>query len=805
MADFLLRPPTIPPIYGSNPSTQSPKRPKHVSTASQPAEQTLVHTVSQKVKEAASLWRSWKDGVSAEEREKARLLEERTNILYLRMKSAETLKQWQAAAQELDALEGNDDWKRDDDSGDYNPKLIEERLQALNEARERRDIRTMMHLIRTSLSRDLGGMGNVDLYRHSYLGTKSLIERYVEATIETINAAIDYSASDKGIPYRDLLEGMLLARQSFGRSALLLSGGGTFGMAHVGVLKALFEAQLLPRIISGASAGSIVCAVMCTRTDEEIPQLLKEFPYGDLAVFEAQDSQDGLLDHFRRLLTEGCWSDIAHLRRVMRSMMGDITFQEAYNRTRRILNICVSSASVYELPRLLNYVTSPNVMIWSAVAASCSVPLIFDSSPLLVKDPVTGEHRQWNPSPQRFIDGSVDNDLPMTRLAEMFNVNHFIVSQVNPHVTPFLSKDDYLSPENKRARKSANSSDDMDWLYTCTSLARDEALHRLQFMAEMGFFPNMMTKFRSILSQKYSGNINILPDLSLDNLPVLLRNPTVDFMLKCCLVGERATWPKLSRIRDSCAIELALDRAVHRLRTRVVFSESQSNLRSITSHKSSLRLNPHGQTAAQQHLGVLGASQGQKRQRRRSGGSLLMLPGTGLALDSELTDDDTAEEERLEIASRRPGFASSTSLRKPQLKRSSMSQTHVPQLSSQAQAHIQQIPVFNFSKPLTPPSSVSGEADATDVAARTSFPEATLPAVLVNDRAARARPTLGHVISPVDEVETSEPNHTSETEVEQGTDESDPDDSQSALAEDAAKSVDHGALRPALHVIGGFW
>jgi TAG lipase/steryl ester hydrolase/phospholipase A2/LPA acyltransferase len=53
--------------------------------------------------------------------------------------------------------------------------------------------------------------------------------------------------------------------------------------------------------------------------------------------------------------------------RVMRDLLGDMTFQEAYNRTRRILNIPVSTSSLYELPRLLNYITAPNVMIWSAV------------------------------------------------------------------------------------------------------------------------------------------------------------------------------------------------------------------------------------------------------------------------------------------------------------------------------------------------------------------------------------------------------------------------------------------------------
>ncbi|KAM0459999.1 hypothetical protein ACHAPV_000250 [Trichoderma viride] len=802
MADLLLGTSPIRPIYSSSNSPKSPKRPKS-SLSSQPlpyVDRTLLRTVSKTVKGAANLLRSWKDGMSNEEREQARLVEERKNILYLRMKSAETLKQWQAAAQELDALEGNDDWKQDPDSGDYNPKLIEERLRALDEARESHDIRTMMHLIRTSLSRDLGGMGSVDLYRHSYLGTKTLIERYVESTIETIDAAIVHNATDQGIAHKDLLEGMLLARQSFGRSALLLSGGGTFGMAHVGVLKSLFENQLLPRIISGASAGSIVCAVMCTRTDEELPQLIKEFPYGDLAVFEAQDNQDGLLDHFRRLLTEGCWSDIAHLRRVMRGMMGDITFQEAYNRTRRILNICVSSASVYELPRLLNYVTSPNVMIWSAVAASCSVPLIFNASPLLVKDPITGDHRQWNPTPQRFIDGSVDNDLPMTRLAEMFNVNHFIVSQVNPHVTPFLSKDDHLSPENKHVIKSASTGDDADWLYTCTSLARDEALHRLQFMAEMGFFPNMMTKFQSILSQKYSGNINILPDMSLDNLPVLLSNPSVDFMLQCCLAGEKATWPKLSRIRDSCAIELALDRAVHRLRTRVVFSESQSNLRSLVSYMGSLRQHKHDQAFDQPNLGLPVASHGQKRQRRRSGGSLLMLPGAGLALESDITDSDTAEEERLEMASRGRGFLAPNPLRKPQLKRSSMSQTHVPQLAA-AQSRSQPNPIFSFSRPLTPPHSVNGELDTAD-SANIILLKPRGPIPFDDGKDDLAVPSLGTVVSPVDEMETSEPNHTSDTEVEQVTEESDPDDNQPSFIEGVAKPADYGAFGPVGQVVG---
>jgi TAG lipase/steryl ester hydrolase/phospholipase A2/LPA acyltransferase len=62
---------------------------------------------------------------------------------------------------------------------------------------------------------------------------------------------------------------------------------------------------------------------------------------------------------------------------------------------------------------------------------SCSVPLVYKKASLLAKDPRTGAEVPWDPNPDAtWIDGSVDNDLPMTRLAEMFNVNHFIVSQV---------------------------------------------------------------------------------------------------------------------------------------------------------------------------------------------------------------------------------------------------------------------------------------------------------------------------------------------------------------------------------------
>ena len=217
-------------------------------------------------------------------------------------------------------------------------------------------------------------------------------------------------------------------------------------------------------------------------------------------------------------------------------------------------------------------------MLTDDSAASCSVPFVFSAASLLAKDTKTGEPVPWNPSPQRWIDGSVDNDLPMTRLAELFNVNHFIVSQVNPHVVPFLVKEeDSITQEAHHS--TATVAAGPTWLHSITHLAKGEALHRMHTIAELGIFPNTLTKAVSVLSQKYSGDITIFPEISYADFPRMLSNPTPEFMQHAQLSGEKATWPKLSRIKNHCAIELALDDAVQKLRARVVFSPSQVDLR----------------------------------------------------------------------------------------------------------------------------------------------------------------------------------------------------------------------------------
>jgi len=115
------------------------------------------------------------------------------------------------------------------------------------------------------------------------------------------------------------------------------------------------------------------------------------------------------------------------------------------------LNISVSDK---DDSRLLNYLTAPNVLIWSAIVASCSIPGFFDPADLMMKGE-NGEVINYYPSSRgnNFIDGSMAGDLPMKRISELFNINTFIVSQVNPYVVPFISVDNNSVLESNVRRK----------------------------------------------------------------------------------------------------------------------------------------------------------------------------------------------------------------------------------------------------------------------------------------------------------------------------------------------------------------
>ena len=507
--------------------------------------------------------------------------------------------QWAALSLKLDSLQGNDLWKQTEESELYDYKLIKSLTLQLKQCRLSKDYRQLLYLIRSRWSRNLGRINNVNLYRHCNIGTKLIIEEYLTESKLSLEALV----SDSDTLNPEYLLGVLQqTRRNIGKTALVLSGGATFGLFHIGVLAALFEANLMPRVISGTSAGAIVAAIYCVHTRDEIPSLLANVLNMEFNIFRDDNGSDSsnsgtttgesgfwvdLLIKLQRFLKDGTWFVNDHLSKTMIGFLGDMTFREAYYRTGKILNITVSPASIYEQPRLLNNLTAPNVLIWSAVCASCSLPGVFPASPLFEKDPKTGKHRLWAGNKSvKFVDGSVDNDLPITRLSEMFNVDNIIACQVNPHVFPLLKLSVACVGGEVQTEFTAKLKNNVNKAYNIIS---NEVSHYLEVLGELGIARNPVTKVRSVLSQRYSGDITILPDLDmLLQSYELLHNPTRTFLLYQTTCGARSTWSKLSMIKNICGQEFALDEAINTLRTKVIASASIRNSLQFAPHSTSV-------------------------------------------------------------------------------------------------------------------------------------------------------------------------------------------------------------------------
>ena len=190
------------------------------------------------------------------------------------MNQAESYAHWSELAQEHDQLTGADLWRETDASRRYDSASIGKRLKRLRSLRKKGDDHGLLFALNEGIHGNMAGMGQAALYQRARCGTKILIEEYIAEICD----ALEYlSPSDfPGIPWSERLEFFQRASHCYGRSALMLSGGGTLGYFHFGVLKSLVEQQLCPVVISGASAGAFVAAVFGTRTDEEYLQLFDE-------------------------------------------------------------------------------------------------------------------------------------------------------------------------------------------------------------------------------------------------------------------------------------------------------------------------------------------------------------------------------------------------------------------------------------------------------------------------------------------------------------------------------------------------
>ena len=158
------------------------------------------------------------------------------------------------------------------------------------------------------------------------------------------------------------------------KTGLVLGGGGARGFAHLGVAKALYEKNIRPDIISGASAGSIAGAFLAAGLDpEEVCNWLKHQDI--LKISRISIPKDGLLK------LDGLKKQIAE--RIPYSRLEDLP-------VRLIVSVCnLTTAKVEYLDH------GP---LADLVLASSSIPILF--SPVRMNNAV-------------YVDGGLLDNLPV--------------------------------------------------------------------------------------------------------------------------------------------------------------------------------------------------------------------------------------------------------------------------------------------------------------------------------------------------------------------------------------------------------
>ena len=456
------------------------------------------------------------------------------------MESATCYDDWREAAIEHDEESGGADWRTIDRSRRYDFVSIRSRLDHLKTLRKHGDDRGLLFALNEGIHGNMGGMGKSELYGKSKFGTKHLIEDYVTAISESLEHLADPGVD--GISFEEKLDFFQRASHCFGRSALMMSGSGTLLYFHLGVAKALWEQRLLPDVISGSSGGAFVGSVICASTTEELDELF------EVGIQHDRDQPSGLLRRIlaltgtERMRVDDVWQ-------ALEEFLPDYTFEESFKLTGRHMNVSVAPAENHQKSRLLNADTSPNVFIREAVLASTAIPGFFPPVVLMARND-QGERQAYHGS-RKWVDGSISEDLPAKRLARLYGVNHFIVSQTNPYIIPFIDttkrKTDAVSEVKYAAIDTARA-----WINVGAAI----------FEKPLSWVPGverLANSALSVINQSYVGDITISPLSKLHNPLRSLSWRSPEEIADLIDEGERATWPRIERIRIQTQISRTLD------------------------------------------------------------------------------------------------------------------------------------------------------------------------------------------------------------------------------------------------------
>ncbi|EFX00587.1 lipid acyl hydrolase [Grosmannia clavigera kw1407] len=510
----------------------------------------------------------------------------RREKLRKQLRFAPDYRSWVAAAEELDAYLGNDRWREDDEFAFYDfrtvRRVVEQlrRCRAQAETKEAADSGTtvtatanssaarlsqskepvgdLKALVEACVKNNFAGVENRHLYSQTYYGTKNLVQRFVEEVEQSLQFLSETNQLDAA-ERRGLFKRL---HANYGRTALCLSGGASFAYYHFGVVKALLEEDVLPDVITGTSGGALVAALVATRTNDELRQLLVPALAGRLTA--CHDSFSVWLPRWWR--TGARFDSVDWARRCAWWTRGSMTFREAYERTGRILNVTCVPADPHSPTILCNYRTSPDCVIWSAVLASAAVPGILNPVVLMMKTPVPGEAggKNYRLVPYSFghkwKDGSLRTDIPLKALNLHFNVNFTVVSQVNPHVNLFFfsSRGSVGQPVTHRKGRG--------WRGGYLGSASEEYFKQdlrkwLKLLRNLELLPRPLGQdWSQLWLQPFSGTVTIWPKSVLSDFVHILSDPNPTRLAHMLHEGCQSAFPPLNFVANRLRVERMVER-----------------------------------------------------------------------------------------------------------------------------------------------------------------------------------------------------------------------------------------------------
>ncbi|KAK8049275.1 patatin-like phospholipase domain-containing protein [Apiospora phragmitis] len=491
------------------------------------------------------------------------------------LRATSSYKDWVQAAKELDSYLGNTAWKEENEYAYYDSKTVRrvwEQIRKLRRAAEvqeldgdgtsvtsngdtkagsdgKKPIEELRVMIEACVKSNFVGVENPRLYSETYFGTKNLVQNFVDEVEKSTRLLVKTTQ----IPLEQKRTLFKHLHANYGRTALCLSGGATFAYYHFGVVKALLEAELIPEVITGTSGGALVAALVATRTNEELKQLL--IPALAYKIKACSEPLSTWLPRWWR--TGARFDSVDWARQCSWWAHGSMTFREAYERTGRILNVSCVPADPHSPTILCNYLTSPDCVIWSAVLASAAVPGILNPVVLMMKN------QDGSLSPYSFghkwKDGSLRTDIPIKALNLHFNVNFTIVSQVNPHISLFFfsSRGTVGTPVTHRKGRG--------WRGGYLGSAAEQYIKLdltkwLKVLKHLELLPRPLGQdWSQLWLQQFGGTITIWPKSKPSDMFRILNDPDEDRLARMIHEGQQSAFPKLKFISNRLKVEREIE------------------------------------------------------------------------------------------------------------------------------------------------------------------------------------------------------------------------------------------------------